>query len=211
MAIMDIEQVNEEARKRAEEQSKQGSFSFIDRLQNRNYPTEDVEIFLDEAEGKIILDLKTKLLQDSLSAEERETIENDITLHSRKAWESRYVLHLRGISVEEYDAVVDAAAEQYPHEYTEYHNPLTAAREREIVPNEDRDLYFRTHLWSKYFESIEDGQGNVDTNMTPEFVAIFLKLAPVAAQAQIGISVHKLRMVTDWMDEIQGEDFFPKS
>jgi hypothetical protein len=210
MTEINIEQVEQEARAVAQEQSKQGVFNFLDRLTSRNYATEEVEIFLDEAEGKIILDLKEKLLYEK-DPEKREVIENDITLHSRKAWESRYLLRLRGISVEEYDAVVDLAAKEYPYEYSESRNPLTAAVEREVIPNEDRDLLFRTHLWSKYFESIEDNNGNVDSNMTPEFVAVFLKLAPVAAQAQIGIAIHKLRMVTNWMEEIQGEDFFPKS
>lgn len=211
MTSMDIDSINEEAREMAEAHSKQGTFSFIDRLQGRNYPTEELEIFLDEAEGKIILDLKDKLKSVNLTPEEREAVERDITLHSRKAHESRYILKLQGISVEEYDSVVDAAKEAYPYEYTQDRHPLTAEIVRDLIPNDDREQYFRTHLWSKFFQAIVDKSGNVDSNMTPEFVAIFLKLAPVSVQAQVGIAVHKLRMVTNWMDEIQGEDFFPKS
>lgn len=200
----------EDARAVAEEHSKPGKFSFLDRLNGRNYPTEDVEIYLDEAAGHRIQKLQEDRLNCS-DAEQALLIDEQIEHWRDKARESRYILHLQGISVEEYDAVVEMAQKEYPVEWRESRNPLTMATEREPVANEDRDQLFRTHLWAKFIVSIEDAEGNIDDNITPEFISIVQGHAPLVAQGKIAQAVHSLRMVTDWMDQIQGEDFLAKS
>lgn len=210
MATIDMEAMDAAAKARAEEQSQPGTFSFVDRLTNRNYPTEEVVVFLDERAGHLIEKLNEDLLMQK-DPEQRELIEKQIAYHSEKARSSRYTVKLEGISVEAYDAIVDAAKEQFPYEYREFRNPITQRLEREVIESEDREQFFRTHLWSAFMRSIEDADGNVDENTTPEFVGIFLGLAPIAAQATVGMAVDRLRMVSDWMDKIQGEDFFPKS
>lgn len=198
------------ARTIAEEQSKPGTFSFLDRLNGRNYPTEDVEIYLDEAAGHRI----QKLQLDRIACTDPEqalVIDEQIQHWREKARESRYVMHLEGISTEDYDATVDMAQAEYPIEWRESRNPLTMATERIPVENEDRDQLFRTHLWSKFIRSVEDSSGNVDANITPEFVAVVLGQAPLVAQGKIHEAIQELRMVTNWMDDIQGEDFLAKS
>lgn len=210
MTEIDQAKLSEEAREIAQEQSKQGTFNFVDRLASRNYPTDDVEIFLDERAGHKIQKL-TEDLMGTKDPEQREVIEKQIEHASEEARASRYIVHLQGISTEEYDAVVDFANEKYPLEYTEQLNPLTRDIVRQVVPNEDRDLLYRTQLWAKFFQSIEDAEGNVDDKMTPEFISYFLRLAPVIAQIRVGIAIERLRMTTDWMDQIQGEDFLAKS
>lgn len=201
---------NEDARKIAEEHSKPGTFSFLDRLANRNYPTEEVEIFLDEATGHKIEKLASDLA-NATSDEQAVIIEKQIAALSEKARDSRYIVHMEGISVEEYDATVDAAQELYPTEFKESRHPLTMALERTPVPSEERDIFFRTQLWSKYIRSVEDASGNVDNNITPEWIGVVLNRSPIIAQARIQGGVEQLRMITSWMDEIQGEDFLAKS
>lgn len=208
--MTDIEELSENARAVAEKRSKQGTFSFLDRLAGREYPTEDVEIFLDEATGHKIQKLNEDLV-NSQDAAQSELLEKQIASLSKKAHKSRYIVHLEGIPVEEYDAVVDDAQKQFPLEYKEGRNPLTMAPEREPIPNEDRDVYFRTQLWSKFIRSVEDADGNIDSNITPEWIAVVLGKAPIIAQARIQQGVESLRMVSSWMDEIQGEDFLAKS
>lgn len=208
--MTDTEKASAEARVIAEEKSKQGTFNFLDRLNGRDYPAEDVEIYLDERSGYIIQKLNEQILT-ATTPEQVEVLEKQIAHHREKARASRYIFHLEGISVEEYDSVVDLAREQYPLEFREHRNPLTAKLEREVVENEDREQLFRTELWSRFVRHIEDADGNVDTNITPEFMAVVLGHAPIAAQAAIGSAVEKLRMVSNWMDEIQGEDFLAKS
>ena len=208
--MTDIEELSDSAREIAEARSKQGTFSFLDRLAGRDYPTDDVEIFLDEAAGHKIQKLNEDLA-NSQNAEQSEILEKQIDALREKARASRYIVHMEGIPVEDYDATVDAAEEEYPIEYNEYHNPLTMKRERDQIPNERRDIFFRTHLWAKFIRSVEDGDGNVDDNITPEWVSVVLGKSPIIAQARIQMAIEKLRMVSAWMDEVQGEDFLAKS
>lgn len=207
----DAEQMNTNAKAAAEELSKQGTFSFLDRLENRGYAEDEVEIFLDERAGMLIQKLTTSLTEKAMSPEQRVLVEQQIEHAREKARESRYIIHLSGISSERYDELIDMSQAEYPLEYRETRNPLTAKLEREVIDNDDRELLFRTHLWAECITSIEDSAGNVDTNISPEFVSILLKLAPLVAQAKIALAIESLRMITGWMDNLQGDDFFPKS
>lgn len=194
----------------AREASKPGNFSFLDRVTNRDYPTKALEIYLNEAGGLKI----QELLNEREKATDKKAIDNidsDLALWREKVKESRYIVHMEGISTEEYDKIVDEANEQFPVEYRESRHPLTMALERFAVENEDRDTYFRYHIWAKFIRKIEDINGNVDENITPEFIAVMSKALPIVAQIRIAQAVEELRMTTNWMDAIQGPDFFPKS
>lgn len=206
---MTIEEQSAAAKLVAVENSKQGTFSFLERIADRNYPTEDVEIFLDEKTGHEIEKLKQTYAL--AKPEDRDGIEEKIDALREKARESRYIVHLEGVSTETYDKLVDQTQAEFPLEYNEFRNPVTFKLEREVIENEQREIYFRTHLWALFIRSVSDADGNVDDNISPEWVSAVLGGAPLIAQARINVAVQSLRMVTDWMDELQGEDFFPKS
>lgn len=196
----------------AEEHSKPGKFNFIERVESRNYPTLDVEIYLDEKAGHRIQQLLQE--REYLRPDDTEALEandSDLALWRKKAAESRYIVHMEGISTEKYDEIVELAQEQYPLEYRERQNPLTFKIEREVIESDERETLFRTHLWSAFIRSIEDTSGNVDDNITPEFVAMMNKGLPLVAQARIADGVDELRMITAWMDNIQDADFLAKS
>lgn len=195
----------------AQEASQPGTFNFIDRVVNRNYPTKDVEVYLDEKAGHKIQELLNERELVGNDVEKLERIDADLELWRKKAAESRYIFHLEGISVEEYDKTVDDSREQFPLEYRESRHPLTMELERSVVPNDDRETYFRTQLWSKYIRSVEDAQGNVDTNISPQFVGAAARALPVIALLRIQNGVEELRMTSEWMNHIQDADFFPKS
>lgn len=205
-----ITDINEAARERAVEASKPGNFNFLDRLVGRNYPTEEVVVYIDEAEGYEIEKIE-KLLSISKDPGKRERLEAALAEHRAKAEPSRFVFHLQGISTEEYDSLVDAAEEAYPYEYREGRNPLTFEPERTVIESTERDTFFRTALWAKFIRKVEDPDGNVDDNITPAWVARVSGLLPVMASLKIAKAVEALRMTTDWMDKIQGEDFLAKS
>lgn len=210
MTEIDVEKMQVEAKDRATEASKQGTFSLMDRLTNRDYPVEDVEVYLDEAAGYQIGKLIEQIANEK-DGDKANVLQDDLAKWRKKAESSRVVIHLRGISSEKYDEIVKDAQEQFPLEYREDRNPLTMKLERELLPSEDRETYFRTHLWAEYIRNATDADGNVDANISPEWVAGFLAHAPLNAQAAVYIAVEKLRMVTDWMDNIQTDDFLVKS
>lgn len=202
--------INGKAEGAARAASKQGTFNFLDRLAGRNYPREKVTIFLDEALGYRV-QAKVDELSNEKDADRAEALGDEIGALIEELNSASYTVHLEGISVEEYDATVDSADEQFPLEFTTEQNPLTFAREKIVVPNPEREQYFRTLLWSKYIRSVETSSGEVDDNITQEWVAVFLNRAPVMAQIRLSSAIDALRMTTDWMDAIQTDDFFRKS
>lgn len=199
-----------EAKAVAVEASKEGNFNFLDRLAGRDYPTEEVEIYIDEAAGHRIQTLEERASNEK-DGKQADLIHEQIKFEKAKAEKSRYVIHLEGISVEDYDALIDEAVAQFPVEYTESRNPLTYAPEKAAVENQDREQFFRTALWAKFIRKVVGPDGGSDSNITPEWVAYFMGHAPIAATAKVAVAVEKLRMISDWMDRIQGDDFFPKS
>ena len=219
----EIVDINEQAKAAATEASTQGKFSFLDRLAGRNYPTEEVVVYLDEAAGYRIgkiedeLDAeraRLKVLKGDALKETQgkiEKLESELSASIADAEGSRFVFHLEGISTEEYDKVVDAAQKEFPLEYKENRNPLTFAIERSVVPNDEREVFFRYHLQAKFIRRVVDPNGNIDDNITPDWVAQVANLLPVIGQIKLQTAIEKLRMTTDWMDRVQGEDFFPKS
>lgn len=220
-----ITDISERAKAVATEASKQGNFNFLDRLTGRNYPTEEVAVYLDEAAGyaleKVEDELtnaraRAKLFKDSKEVlaeitKEILKLEEQRDAIREAAQASRFVFHLEGISTGDYDKVVDAARDAHPYEYRESRNPLTFALEREVIGTDERDVYFRTHLWAKFIRRVVDPDGNEDANISPAWVAQVLDLLPTVGQVKIQEAVDALRMTTSWMDNIQGEDFLAKS
>lgn len=221
----DIISISEQAKAAAQDASKQGTFSFIDRVTNRNYPTDEQVVYLDENVGYRLREiegernevmLRTKLFKDNETVltelgKELTKLEEQRDALREAAADSRFVFHLEGISTKLYDECVDAARAEFPLEYREGRHPLTYALERTVIDNEEREIFFRTLIWSKFIRRVVDPAGNVDENITPEWVGVVLQLLPIIAQIKIADKIEKLRMTTDWMDELQGEDFLAKS
>lgn len=208
--MIDTEKMSEEAKARAVEAGKPGTFSFVDRLAGRSYPSEDVVIYLDEAAGHKI----ETLLEDRANQKDGEQvnlIDKQIDALREKAAHSRFVVTVQGISNEDYDAVVDAARDEFPYEYRESRHPLTMALQREIIDNPDREQYFRTHSWAKFIRKVVAPDGSVDENITPEWVGVLFNHAPLMALAKIGMAIDRVRMTVEWMDRLQDEDFLAKS
>lgn len=220
-----ITDISEHAKAVATEASKQGNFNFLDRLADRNYPTDSVVVYLDEAAGydieKVQKELNETLLRAKLFQGDKKIlaeIQKEISSLEasreallERAAASRFVFHLQGISTGSYDKVVDAARDEFPYEYRETRHPLTFAPEREVIGTEERDIFFRTHLWAKFIVRVVDPEGNEDANISPAWVARVLDLLPAIGQVNIQNTIESLRMTTDWMDKIQGEDFLAKS
>lgn len=208
--MTDYEQMNDDAKAAAVEASQEGNFSFLDRLAGRDYPTEDVEIYLDEAAGHRISALRESLKAET-DADKTEELIAQIEAQRDKARKSRYIVRVQGISIEDWDSTIDEANEHYPVQYEESTHPLTMAKVKNPIPSEERETFFRTHSWAKFIQSVTDADGNVDSNITPEWVAVFLNQAPIVAIAKVAVAIDKVRMTTEWMDQIQGDDFLAKS
>jgi hypothetical protein len=193
----------------AVEQSKPGNFSLIERLQNRNLPEEDVDVYLDERLGWDLIRLEEKHADAKKDAEAR-ALEAKIEKVRKQLQESRYVFTLRGMSSERYDEIIDEVTEQYPFEYEENVNPLTGQRTKVEIPNEDRDQLFNTLFLAETIVKVQDPDGNVDESIDAAAVELIKRLAPLDAVRRITNLATRMRMAVEWMDVIQDEDFSPK-
>jgi hypothetical protein len=210
MTDENVTDITERTKERAQSELVEGKFNFLDFLTGREYPTEDVEIYLDERAGYLIHKLEQEAARTT-DGEQANIIHEQIAFQREKAQKSRFVLHLEGISVEEYDKVVDLVTEAFPVEYTESRNPLTFGLERTPKESPDREQMFRTHLWAKFIRTVTGPNGGVDDDISPEWVAVFMNHAPLIALGRVEAAVQELRMTSDWMDALTTEDFLAKS
>lgn len=208
---MTDENAQDNAKAIAEAHLTEGNFSFLEHLASREMPTDVVDIYLDEAAGHRINKLEVDRLMKAGNDDQVAIINTQIEHEIEKAQKSHYKVHLTGITNDVYDAIIDEAEKEFPYEYTESRNPLTMKTERNVVFSEKRQTFFRVHYWAASIVKIEGPDGRVDDNITPEFAAILNAKAPVIALARIQGAIDELRMASDWMDKLAGDDFLAKS
>jgi hypothetical protein len=195
----------------AVEFTKPGKFSLIERLQGRNMPTDTVTLYLDEGaayERRLILEeldgpksrRSTALLAD---------LEAKLAEVEARIRESAVVIHLRGISSERYDELLDLARESFPIKYEEFTSPLTGQKTRTEIESEERDNLFTALYLSAVIEKAVAG-GEEDADITPEWYEQFKRFIPLDGLRMVIEAAYKMRMTVQWMDEIQDEDFSPR-
>jgi hypothetical protein len=120
------------------------------------------------------------------------------------------VVHMKGISSERYDELLEIARESFPTEYEEWQNPLTGQKVRAEKENEQQNDLFNSLFISESIEKVVMGDAE-DTDITPEWWIQFRGIAPLDGLRLVVEAAYKMRMTVQWMDEIQSEDFSPRS
>lgn len=185
------------------------TFSILERLANRGMPTEDVTIYLDEDLGWTLAALEHKHA-NTTNPKQLTQLEKDIALVREQLASSKYIVHMRGMTNERYDEIVDTAIESHPYEYEETVNPLTTQRTKNVIPNEERDELFNSLFLAEAIVSIEDPSGAIDENITPEVIVMFKRLAPIDAIRRIRDTAGAMRMAAEWIEQVETADFTPK-
>ena len=193
----------------AAEMSKPGTFNLIERLQNRNMPEEDVDVYLDERLGFKLVQLE-EAYNEAKTDDAANAILNKIDAVREELKASRYIFTMRGMSNETYDAIVDEVNEQIPEEFDEVTNPYTQQVVKVAKPNDERVSLYNTLFLAESLVKVTDPDGNVDDDITPEKVVLIKRLAPVDAIRMLLVLAEKMRMTAEWMEAIQDEDFSPK-
>lgn len=193
----------------ANDMSQRATFNFLERLQGRNLPEEDVTIYLDEKLGWDLVRLEEKY-NDAKKPSETAEIEKKIERVKKQLADSAYIFTLRGMTNERYDELVDQVLEQFPYEYEEIVNPLTGIKNKIELPNEERDALFNTIFLGESLAKITAPDGAVDENITEAYAAQLKKQAPLDAIRRITELAGRMRMAVQWMDAVQDEDFSPR-
>lgn len=187
-----------------------GTFSFIERLRGRNYAKDSVTVYLDEELGYKLAELKRQIEEaPNLSAKELDVIQKKIDAINAELAPSKYVFYVEGISNQDYDKLVDDAAEQFPYEYAETVDPWSGKKSKEVIQSDERNEYFTNSLWAKTIRKVEN-DGNFDENVTSEFIEMFRRLGPLNALQHVGLAIEKMRMGSEWIEYAEDEDFLAK-
>lgn len=185
---------------------KPGTFNLVERLVGRNMPKDAVAVYFDENTGyereRVEFLLSQETDKDKVKELEAKLKELDAELDK-----SKYTFHMTGISHKTYDEIIDRIREAYPTEYEESIHPITGQKLKAEVPSELRDELYNTLLLTACVESVEDPDGAIFDDVTPDVMGVLLKHAPAAGITRLLKTANHMRMLGDWMNKVQTSDF----
>ena len=204
---------------------KPGTFKIMDALQERAFPTEKVEVYLNEAVAYLAaqIDEKIEAIDKKIAKLEQDSPdfkklskERDLILAEKEEAlseidDSSFTFHLTGISEGKREDLYALCLKEYPMEYETERNVFTAQSEKKEIDNPDRDRYFTTLLWQACITKIVDSDGNEQEGITFDEAAELRRSLPFAATAKITSTVEKLRTATAVFLMSVNEDFLAKS
>lgn len=192
----------------AEQASERGTFSFIERLTGRNYPTSDVVMYMDEQAAFDRLVLMAELEDETITVECRVEIEKRIEELEDQLRASKYVITLQAFPPEQYDALLAELDAQYPPEFDEHTNVFSGEKVKTEKDNPARTRLLFAMLWAKSIKKITAPDGSVDETVLDNGTAGHIRENfPIAARRDIDIRIQDLRLASAWMDGIQDEGF----
>ena len=201
-----------------------GKFSIVEALRDRAYPTDVVEVFLDESLAFIAADIESaikklgekmdkqsdkKELEALLKKQEEFLNKKDKLVEEMGG--ARYVFHLEGISEGLREDLWKKSVERHPVKHDNDRNPLTGKVERTEIESPDRDKFFTNLLWQAHIKKIIDPQGNEQDGITLEEAMELRRALPLASIGKITEAIEKMRAATAVFMMTVDEDFLAKS
>ena len=213
---MSDDKIIAEAVELANEAKKPGVFSIINALKDRAFPTEEINVYLDEKAAYEAAKVQEKIDELSRSASEEDLNKSDKLSLERdaiisKMEESKYVFSITGISEGRRSEIQDKCLEKFPMEYDEAKNPFTGEITKQEKEDKHRDRYFTNLLWVDSITKIVAPDGSEQDSISLEDVESLRSMLPLAASGSINQSIEKLRVSTAVFMASVDEDFLAKS
>jgi hypothetical protein len=213
---MSEEKIVEEAVELADKAKAPGTFSIINVLKDRAFPTEEVNVYLDEESAYLASKLQEKLKDtenslDEENANNAKKISKELDDAVKKLEKSKYVFSLSGISEGKRSELEEKSIEKFPIEFEESKNPFTGEINKQEIEDKKRDRFFTNLLWVESIKKITDPEGNVQESVTLDDVSSLREMLPIAATGIISESIEKLRISTAVFMMSVDEDFLAKS
>jgi len=193
----------------AQSVSTPSTFSFIDRLRGRNYPHDEVTIYLDEALGYRLSELNTEIA-NTVNPDRLKELEDEYEVVRTELSSQKYTVTLAGLSIKADEGLANQSAEAYPFEYDEVVSPFTGEKTKVLIDSDDRNRLYTDLLWSASIIKVIDPSGAEQGSMTPIDTRAIREEGPREGVIRIAETIGKLKMATYWMDSIQDEDFLAK-
>jgi hypothetical protein len=192
--------MTEEALALAEEAQSPKVFNLSDLIKNRAYPTKDVAIYLDESSALKIFELRSELYESVDDAEVKK-LEAEIEVLAQKIKGSALTFHLRGVSQEVVERVLEEC------------NTLHGLKKNEDpgeTPGWMRD--YITILVGLNIEKIVDPAGNEDVDKYDYTKTEELRRnLPSAEWTKLVDTMQKLTLAGGYFDQLTDAGFLPRS
>lgn len=216
--MSDIEEIVEKARK-------PGTFNIVDVVKGRSYPTDTVDVFIDENVAFQASELDAAIVKISETMDKKNLDKKTLDGFLKKREEildrkeklveemggTRYVFHLTGVSEGKRQDLYDKAVEKYAVEYEKNRNAFTGETEKVELENVERDRYFTSLLWEASVVKIVAPDGDEQTSINYEEALELRRSLPLASASAITEAIEKMRAATAIFMISVNEDFLAKS
>lgn len=216
--MSDIEEIVEKARK-------PGTFNIVDVVKGRSYPTDTVDVFIDENVAFQASELDAAIVKISETMDKKNLDKKTLDGFLKKREEildrkeklveemggTRYVFHLTGVSEGKRQDLYDKAVEKYAVEYEKNRNAFTGDTEKVELENVERDRYFTSLLWEASVVKIVAPDGDEQTSINYEEALELRRSLPLASASAITEAIEKMRAATAIFMISVNEDFLAKS
>lgn len=188
------------------------TFSFFDVLEERDFPKDEVEIYMDEVSAhelrKVMFELTTVDLDDPRADElHRRAIELE---EKREA--SKYRFHITGVADDTITDLADVANAEFDEKRKEYRS-VTGKIERRLEGDEQRNYlrYYNALVLSVHIEQIVRlRDGAVMTAPPVEEIALLVDKAPTSQKAKLQRAIEELRVDSSAFEARVDADFLAK-
>jgi hypothetical protein len=191
----------DEVRDAVEKATDKSTFSLVEAIKGRGYPTEEVTVYTN-ADAAYNLAETNALLETLAQGKQQDTEEYDnldAVAQQLKAevQESALTFSLRGISPGEVQRLSKKVAKQ--------------ARAEDL--DEDEEALLRTAAWfAPHVVRVSNAQGEVDEHLyTAEEARVLMDLLPQSEWNKLLVAMSKLSLGSMYFDQLVDAGFLPKS
>lgn len=200
-------------------------FKILDVIKDRAYPTENIDVFIDEelAYAAAMLEEeiarlnneadKSVLNPEELEAliEKREKIIAEKDELMKQIGGTVYTFTITGISEGKRDDMLKLANDKYPIEYRTDSNAFTGEKTRQEIESPERNKLFTEMLWQAHITRITAPDGSVQDGISIEDAQELRRSLPIATIGKLTEAIEKLRVTTAVFMMTVDEDFLAKS
>jgi hypothetical protein len=206
-----------------EDAKQPGKFNIIAALKERAYPTDVVDVYLDEQTAYIASKVEDEIdelqkeesaggfILDAEKAKKLETLKENRKNLLSELNKSKFKFTLKGISEGKRDELLELAESKHPKEFEEEKNPFTGEVTKTEINNIKLNRLFTDLLWASHITQITAPDGSMQEGISQEDVKELRGMLPLSAIGGITEAIEKIRISTAVFMIKVDEDFLAKS
>lgn len=189
----------DEVRDAVEKATDKSTFSLVEAIKGRGYPTDEVTVYLNADAAYNLAETNTLLtaLAQRAETEEYENLDKVAQQLKAEVLASAMTFHLRGIS---------------PGELTKISKKVRKQAEADGLDEEDIALELTKAWFAPHIIRVEQADGAVDEHLwTPEEVEVLMDLLPQTEWAKLNATINKMTFSSAYFTQAVDAGFLSKS